>query len=165
MQIFEKVSFEQFKKDSLEYNRNLTDQEIKDAYEKVKLPKRATTGSAGYDFYLPYDVNISGRDYSGSIPLGIKCLMDEDVVLLLCPRSGIGFKYGLMLANTIGVIDSDYYSSDNEGHTKLKLYNPGNEAVSLSAGTKIVQGIFIKYQLTDDDNTNDKRNGGFGSTD
>ena len=92
MQIFEKVSFEQFRKDSLEYNRNLTDQEIKDAYEKVKLPKRATTGNAGYDFYLPYGVNISGRDYSGSIPLGIKCLMDEDVVLLLYPRSGIGFK-------------------------------------------------------------------------
>lgn len=164
MQIFEKVSFEQFRKDSLEYNRNLTDQEIKSAYEKVKLPKRATVGSAGYDFYLPYDVRISGRDYSGSIPLGIKCLMDEDVVLLLCPRSGIGFKYGLMLANTVGVIDSDYYSSDNEGHTKLKLYNPGNEAVLLSAGTKIIQGIFIKYQLTDDDNTSDKRNGGFGST-
>ena len=92
--------------------------------------------------------------------------MEEDWVLSLYPRSGLGFKYRLQLNNTVGIIDSDYYYSDNEGHIFAKLTNDSNEgkALSLNAGDGFMQGIFLPYGITEDDAADGTRNGGFGST-
>lgn len=182
---FEKVSYEQFKKDVLkmlkERNVDLTvfdtsEKNIKNIYDNIKLPKRATNGSAGYDFFSPFDVFIPnnlvylhGLEYSQTMkfPTGIRVKMPKNVVLLLFPRSSLGFKYRLQLDNTIGVIDSDYYYSDNEGHMWCK-FTKGveNKDLKLNDGDAYMQGIFMNYLLTDDDSEDDKkvRNGGFGST-
>ena len=92
--------------------------------------------------------------------------MDEDWVLKLYPRSGLGFKFRLQLNNTVGIIDSDYYYSDNEGHIFIKLTNDSNEGktVEVEKGTGMVQGIFLQYGITEDDDAEGIRNGGFGST-
>lgn len=135
-------------------------------YDRIKLPKRATVGSAGYDFYIPFDIVL----YPGEtirIPTGIRVKMQENYVLSLYPRSGLGFKYRLQLNNTVGIIDSDYYFSDNEGHIFAKITNDSNEnrVISLKQGEAFMQGIFLEYGITIDDDTNEIRNGGFGSTD
>ena len=100
------------------------------------------------------------------IPTGIRAKMEIDWVLKLYPRSGLGFKYRLQLNNTVGIIDSDYYYSDNEGHIFAKITNDSNEGkdVTVQKGTGFMQGIFIQYGITMDDDTEDVRNGGFGST-
>ncbi len=100
-----------------------------------------------------------------TIPTGIKCKIDNGG-LMLYPRSGLGFKYRLQLDNTVGIIDSDYYGSDNEGHIMVKITNNSNEGKIFEAanGQGIVQGIFVPYGITMDDNVDNKRNGGFGST-
>lgn len=92
--------------------------------------------------------------------------MNEDYVLKLYPRSGLGFKYRLQLNNTVGIIDSDYYYSDNEGHIFAKITNDSNEGktVELKAGDGFMQGIFLEYGITIDDDATEIRNGGFGST-
>jgi dUTP pyrophosphatase len=92
--------------------------------------------------------------------------MNEDYVLFLLPRSSLGFKYRLQLDNTVGVIDSDYYYSDNEGHIFIKLTNDSklDKDMIVKKGEGICQGIFLKFGLTIDDDTNEIRNGGFGST-
>ena len=157
---FEIVSFEQFKSSF----DNLSVDEIKKIYDALKLPKRATKGSAGYDFYAPFDINLEpGKTIK--IPTGIRAYMENNYVLKLYPRSGLGFKYRLQLNNTVGIIDADYYS-DNEGHIFAKITNDSNEnkTVSIKAGEGFMQGIFIEYGITFDDDTTDIRNGGFGST-
>lgn len=131
----------------------------------IKLPKRSTKNSAGYDFYAPYDIHLNpGEDIK--IPTGIRAYMQEDEVLMIYPRSGLGFKYYTRLANSIGIIDSDYYYSDNEGHIWVKLRNEGDKELVINKGEAFCQGIFTKYLLVDgDDFENGKeRNGGFGST-
>ncbi|MDO4438795.1 MAG: dUTP diphosphatase [Eubacteriales bacterium] len=137
----------------------------REAFASLKLPVRATKGSAGYDFYTPFDISLEPGE-SVKIPTGIRCKMDLGYVLLIVPRSSLGFKYGLMLANTVGVIDSDYYDSDNEGHIFIKMINTNTEGktVKLKKGEAVAQGIFVAYGITMDDNSTDKRNGGFGST-
>jgi len=158
---FEIVSFEQFKSSF----DNLSVDEIKKIYDALKLPKRATKGSAGYDFYAPFDINLEpGKTIK--IPTGIRAYMENNYVLKLYPRSGLGFKYRLQLNNTVGIIDADYYYSDNEGHIFAKITNDSNEnkTVSIKAGEGFMQGIFIEYGITFDDDTTDIRNGGFGST-
>ncbi|MDE5545992.1 MAG: hypothetical protein K2M84_00620 [Anaeroplasmataceae bacterium] len=134
-------------------------------YNHLKLPKRATKGSAGYDFYAPFDITLNPGQ-TIKIPTGIRVSMEPNYVLKLYPRSGLGFKYRLQLNNTVGIIDSDYYFSDNEGHIFAKITNDTNEnkVVHLKQGEAFMQGIFIEYGITIDDDTTEVRNGGFGST-
>lgn len=161
---FEKVSYEQYKESLLE-NENLKEEYIRDVYENIKLPVRATKGSAGYDFFSPFNIMLEPGK-TAKIPTGIRCKMEEDWVLKLYPRSGLGFKFRLQLNNTVGIIDSDYYYSDNEGHIFIKITNDTNEnkTVSINKGDAFAQGIFCEYGITIDDETIGVRNGGFGST-
>lgn len=163
---FEKVSFEQFKKDWIDtFANTYTEEEITEIYNNIKLPKRATKGSAGYDFFTPIDITLRPSE-TIKIPTGIRCEMQEDWVLKLYPRSGLGFKYRLQLNNTVGIIDSDYFYSDNEGHIMAKITNDTNENknVIVDAGSGFMQGIFVEYGITVDDDADGIRNGGFGST-
>ena len=134
-------------------------------YTNLKLPKRATKGSAGYDFYAPFDFTLKPGE-TIKIPTGIRAKMNDDYVLMLFPRSSLGFKYRLQLNNTVGIIDSDYYYSDNEGHIFIKITNDSNEGktVEIKAGEAFAQGIFLQFGITTDDDTTEVRNGGFGST-
>lgn len=129
------------------------------------LPHRATVGSAGYDFYIPCDLTLAPGE-TAKIPTGIRASMQEGWVLQIFPRSGLGFKYRLQLNNTVGIIDSDYYYSDNEGHILIKVTNTNTEGktLSLTAGDAFAQGIFLPFGITEDDDTTAARNGGFGST-
>ncbi len=155
---FEKVSKTQFLKDFEGENAEAV-------FEKIKLPARATSGSAGYDFYAPFDFSLAPGE-TIKVPTGIRVKIDEGWVLKIYPRSGLGFKYRLQLNNTVGIIDSDYYNSDNEGHIFIKITNDSNEGktVELRKGEGFAQGIFIEYGITVDDVTAGVRNGGFGST-
>lgn len=161
---FHKVSLEEFKKgfaDCLSENED----QVLTIYEAIKLPKRATSGSAGYDFYAPIAFSLHPGE-TLKIPTGIRVEMEDNWVLKLYPRSGLGFKYRLQLNNTVGIIDSDYFYSDNEGHIMAKITNDSNEdkAFNIEAGTGFMQGIFVEYGITVDDDATEIRNGGFGST-
>lgn len=162
---FEKVSFDQFR-DSLAEDFPGAPDKIKDMYDNLVLPKRATAGSAGYDFCTPFDIHLEAGQ-TVKVPTGIRARMDEDWVLMIFPRSGLGFKFRLQLNNTVGIIDSDYYYSDNEGHIFIKITNDSNEGkvVDIKAGAGFAQGLFVPYGITEDDEVTDIRNGGFGSTD
>ncbi|MDD7548960.1 MAG: deoxyuridine 5'-triphosphate nucleotidohydrolase [Bacilli bacterium] len=140
-------------------------EEAKKIYEDVKLPLRATKYSAGYDFYSPFDFTLNPGE-TIKIPTGIRAKMREDYALFLLPRSGLGFKYRLQLNNTIGLIDADYFYSDNEGHIFAKITNDSNEGkvISVKKGEAFIQGVFLSYGITEDDEVNSIRNGGFGST-
>lgn len=136
---------------------------VRPFYDNIILPKRATVGSAGYDFYLPYDLDIKAGE-SAVITTGVRCKIKKGYVLLIFPRSSLGTKYKLSLDNTVGVIDSDYYHATNEGHIIIQVTNHSDETLSLKSGERFVQGILIKFGLTMDDNTKNKRTGGLGST-
>ncbi|MFQ7310761.1 MULTISPECIES: deoxyuridine 5'-triphosphate nucleotidohydrolase [Sellimonas] len=159
---FEKVSLEQFLAGT---QGILKEDEAKEVYDSLPLPKRATKGSAGYDFYTPYPVVLKPGE-TVKIPTGVRVWMEENWVLKCYPRSGLGFKYRLQLNNTVGIIDSDYYYSDNEGHIFAKITNDSNEdkTVELNAHEGFMQGIFVEYGITIDDEADGVRNGGFGST-
>lgn len=162
---FYKVSFAQFQEGFVDSFGSTEEQELQKIYDNIKLPKRATAGSAGYDFYAPVSITLEpGKTIK--IPTGIRVEMESDWVLKCYPRSGLGFKYRLQLNNTVGIIDSDYFYSDNEGHIFAKLTNDTNEerTVEIAAGTGFMQGIFVEYEITMDDNATAVRNGGFGST-
>lgn len=150
---FYKVSKEQFANDGGEAK----------AYDGIKLPCRATAGSAGYDFFAPVELNIKAGE-TVKIPTGIRCQMDNDRVLAIFPRSGLGFKYKLALDNTVGIIDADYFGANNEGHIMIKMTNRSDKDLSVEAGKAFAQGIFLAYYLTDDDEARGVRTGGFGST-
>lgn len=160
---FEKVSFEQFRNDWEDTFGQI--ENIEEIYSGIILPKRATAGSAGYDFYTPLAFELKPGE-SMKIPTGIRAKMNDGWVLKIYPRSGLGFKFRLQMNNTVGIIDSDYYNSDNEGHIFCKIMNDSNEnkIVSLEKGAGFCQGIFIEYGITIDDDVTDERNGGFGST-
>lgn len=162
---FFKVSFEQFK-DGYAGDFGGSEEDIRLVYDAIELPKRATVGSAGYDFYSPISFKLEPGQ-TIKIPTGIRAKMDEDWVLMLFPRSGLGFKYRLQLNNTVGIIDSDYYGSDNEGHIFVKITNDSNEnkTLEIEKGQGFAQGLFIPYGITVDDECENVRNGGFGSTD
>ena len=162
---FYKVSFDEFKSGIEGEIPGIREDEIKEMYESLQLPKRATKGSAGYDFYAPFTFHLAPGE-TIKIPTGIRAKMEVDWVLKLYPRSGLGFKYRLQLNNTVGIIDSDYFYSDNEGHIFAKITNDSNEGktVDVTAGTGFMQGIFIEYGITVDDDVDTERNGGFGST-
>lgn len=156
---FEKVSFEQF-------SENFSREDVRRVYAAIKLPKRATKGSAGYDFYLTKDISLAPGQ-TALVPTGIRVRIDEGWTLQLYPRSGLGFKYRLQLNNTVGIIDSDYYFSKNEGHIFCKITNDSKEGktVELKEGDAFCQGLFLPFGITTDDDTEGIRDGGFGSTD
>lgn len=162
---FHKVSEAKFIDAIREDFPQYTQAEAQKMYEALQLPKRATKGSAGYDFYAPFSFSLAPSQ-TIKIPTGIRVEMEEDWVLKLYPRSGLGFKYRLQMNNTVGIIDSDYFYSDNEGHIFVKLTNDSNEGktVEIAAGTGFAQGIFLEYGITVDDDAEGVRNGGFGST-
>lgn len=162
---FSKVSFTQFKEGYQDVFGREDDERIREVYESLCLPRRATAGSAGYDFYMPVSVTLAPGE-TIKVPTGIRVWMEPDWVLKCYPRSGLGFKYRLQLNNTVGIIDSDYFDSDNEGHIFAKITNDTNEGktVELPAGTGFMQGIFVEYGITVDDDVKEVRNGGFGST-
>ena len=185
---FHKVSLEQWIKDCkvVKYDKNgkediipLREGADKEVYDEIKLPKRATVGSAGYDIYSPFNFELEPGE-SIKIPLGIRAQMDNkrdsffglgqnedyspNIVLMIFPRSGLGFKYKFKLWNDVGIIDKDYFYSDNEGHIHAKFKNEGFLPLEIKRGDAICQGIFMNYLTTDDDNADGIRNGGFGST-
>lgn len=164
---FEKVSFSQFKEDWLDTfpELNSTEKDIEEIYNKIQLPKRATTGSAGYDFFAPLDIELLPNT-TMKVPTGIRVKIDDGWVFKIYPRSGLGFKYRLQLNNTVGIIDSDYYHAKNEGHMFIKITNDTNEhkIVNVKAGDGFAQGIFVEYGITIDDEVSEKREGGIGST-
>ena len=138
---FFKVSPENFMNAMREEFPQYTEEDIRDMYESLVLPRRATRGSAGYDFHAPFSFSLPPAA-TIKIPTGIRVKMEEDWVLKIYPRSGLGFKYRLQMNNTVGIIDSDYFPQ----------------------GTGFAQGIFREYGITVDDDADGIRNGGFGST-
>ena len=162
---FEKVSVQRFVADWVSTFPQQTVEQAVYAYERIKLPARATSGSAGYDFYAPVGFELPAGE-SIKIPTGIRALIEEGWVLTLYPRSGLGFKYRFQLDNSVGVIDSDYARSDNEGHIFLRMTNDSREGKSLRVptGTAFAQGIFLPFGITVDDEARAVRNGGLGST-
>lgn len=162
---FEKVSMNQFLEGMSDFSSTYSQEDIKKMYELLALPKRATKDSAGYDFLTPFSISLKPGE-TIKIPTGIRVWMEEGWVLKLYPRSGLGFKFRLQLNNTVGIIDGDYYDSDNEGHIFAKITNDSNEnkTLELKEFTGFMQGIFVEYGITVDDDSNEIRNGGFGST-
>jgi dUTP pyrophosphatase len=118
---------------------------------------------------MPFNLNFE----SGSvfrIATGIRWVTDREgsdrgKVLIVFPRSGLGFRYGIRLSNTVGVIDADYCDSDNEGHIIVSLVNPSDQTVLLGEGKPFAQGIVVRYEVPEGAESGDSRNGGFGSTD
>ena len=163
---FHKVSKERFVADWMDAFEGVSADEAEKIYEGIRLPRRATAGSAGYDFFSPADFTIKPGE-TIKIPTGICVEMDQEWVLKCYPRSGLGFKFRLQLNNTVGIIDSDYFYSDNEGHMFIKITNDSNEdkTLELPKGAGVVQGIFLPFGITLDDASSGQRNGGFGSTD
>lgn len=161
---FEKVSYQQFEKDWL---KNFPDTpDVRAVYDSIKLPKRATVGSAGYDFYAPGDVTVRVGE-STLIPTGIRSKINDGWVLSIYPRSGLGFKHRIQLDNTVGIIDADYYNSSNEGHIMIKLSCDAHDdghSVTVPAGDGFAQGIFTQFGITFSDDADGVRDGGFGST-
>lgn len=160
---FEKVSFKQFNKSVRDiFGFAIPDDDVKEIYDNIKLPQRGTKGSAGYDFFAPVDISFFPNSYQ-VIPTGIRFVTDVDGIFLgLFPRSGLGFKYQSHLANVVGICDSDYQYSDNEGHIMIKM--TGEKPFEVEAGKAFCQGIILPYFVIDGDNVNNVRNGGFGST-
>lgn len=150
---FFKVSEQEWQKSALAEN-----------YNDIILPRRATKGSAGYDFFAPYGFTLAAGE-TIKIPTGIRVKIDDGWVLKIYPRSSLGFKYRLTLNNTVGIIDGDYYFADNEGHIFIKITNCGDIALTIEKGKAFAQGIFVEYGITIDDEADGERTGGLGSTD
>ena len=174
---FEKVSYKEFEKAGKEfleaqYVNNLAigvtllqgDNVIKVAYDTIEIPKRATKGSAGHDFVTPFLVSLAPKAKI-AVPTGIRCKMDKKYVLQIYPRSSMGVKYDMFISNTVGIIDSDYYNADNEGHIFIKIENRGLKHLTIDFGQAFAQGLFIKYAVADDEEVTSERTGGWGSTD
>lgn len=173
---FMKVSFEQFKKDYMKYVLH-TDQDLstefedilRETYDGIKIPCRATKRSSGYDFFAPYNIQCMYNKAS-AVPTGIRIVFnEEDYDLSIYPRSGLGCKHRIELANTVGIIDNDYYESDNEGHIiiHLVMMNDDNNTIFIPKGKAFCQGIIRPFCRIAGDEGYDlaTRNGGHGSTD
>ena len=153
---FTRVSAEQYQKD-------MEGREGALPLKEIPLPRRATAGSAGYDFVSPLETVIPPQG-TALIPTGIRAEMDPGWVLLLFPRSSLGFRHSLRLCNTAGVIDSDYAFAKNEGHIMVKLRNPSEQPVVIGRGERFCQGVFLPFGTAEEDNDFAERSGGFGST-
>ena len=165
MSHFEKVTYERLKADC--GVKGLPDSEMREWYDAIKLPKQATAASAGCDFFMPFNLNFEAGSVF-RIATGVRWVTDDndrDRVLLIMPRSGLGFKYGIRLSNTVGVIDADYCDSDNEGHIIISLVNPSPVTLELPEGKPFAQGIVVRYEIPEGAESEEARNGGFGSTD
>lgn len=162
---FEKVSESQFCSDAALAFPDAHAEDLSSAWGELLLPRRATAGSAGYDFVCPFDL-ILAPGQTALIPTGIRVRIDAGWMLALFPRSGLGFKYRLQLDNTVGIIDSDYYFAANEGHIMAKLTNDSHshKTLCLRAGERFMQGVLLPYGVTVDDSALNLRTGGFGST-
>lgn len=156
MRKFEVISINQFNKDF---------KDIDTMYEDIIIPKRSTKFSAGYDFYMPYDLNIKKNEVV-LIPTGIKVMLNSDEFLGIYIRSSLGFKYNLRMCNQVGIVDSDYYNNtSNEGHIFVKLKNEGDNDIILKKYDRYVQGIIQKYYIVDNEKEiEDIRVGGIGSS-
>jgi dUTP pyrophosphatase len=131
---------------------------------EIPLPRRSTRGSAGYDFTAPVRTAVPGGG-TAVIPTGIRCEMEEGWVLMLFPRSGLGFRHQIRLSNTVGIIDSDYAFADNEGHILVSLRNPLDRELVIGRGERFCQGIFLPFGLAEEDGDGiPARRGGLGST-
>lgn len=184
---FEKVSKEAYRKSIMEISSATgpeLDRIIDEAYDSITLPKRSTVGSAGYDIFLPIPITLGPED-SVLVPTGIKVRINEGWVFVIAPRSSLGFKYRLQVDNTVGIIDSDYYNNPkNEGHILVSITNDlklnrcvttnpitnkiaihNSSILSLPVGKAFVQGLFLPYGITEDDDVSAIREGGLGSTD
>lgn len=183
---FEKVSYEQFRKDFkdtytwgdmiafelipfrfTEPDECVIEAAIRKVYDNIKLPERGTKDSAGYDYFAPFKFTLKPNQ-TIKIITGIKCQIDKGWFHELCPRSGSGSEYRIQLNNTLGIIDGDYYNNNkNEGHIMAKITNDSNEnkTATFESGKGYMQGIFTVYGITKDDEVDDVRTGGFGSTD
>jgi dUTP pyrophosphatase len=175
---FEKITYDQWLKDMTKYFGGLdekTTEEVSNMYNDIKLPKRATKHSAGYDFFIPANLLIPMEE-NVVIPTGIRWVCDKEEdknkVLSIYPRSGLGFKTGIHLMNTVGIIDADYYEADNEGHIMIKMCNPmglhtnprGN--IEIKIGEAFAQGIITQFYACDnEEEVTAERTGGMGSTD
>ena len=131
--------------------------------ERIPLPSRSTRGSAGYDFTAPVRTVIPAGG-KAVIPTGIRCEMEEGWVLMLFPRSGLGFKYQMRLSNTVGIIDSDYAFAENEGHILVSLRNPLDRDLVIDRGERFCQGILLPFGLAEEEGGLAERKGGMGST-
>ncbi len=153
---FEKISYEQFKKDICD-DKNL--------YDSFSLPKRKTKFSAGYDIFSLFDYTIKPKEFL-TIPTGIKVKCESDEVFLIVNRSSLGFKYNIRLVNQVGVIDADYYNNpENEGHFFIKIQNEGDKEVKIAKGSSVAQGIFTKFlTVSAEEEIESTRMGGLGST-
>ena len=156
MRYFEKISYNTFSKEVSD-NRKL--------YDSIELPKRSTKKSAGYDIKSVENVIINPNE-AKTINTGIKACMNEDEVLEIFSRSSFGYKYNTCLANSVGIIDSDYYNNkENEGHIRVRLINLGDKPLEINIGDRIAQGIFKKYLIVDnEEEIKESRTGGIGST-
>ena len=152
------------KSQSVKWRQNIVKFERINGYNDVNLPYRATKGAAGYDFECAADTICPPHSIT-LIPTGIKAQIDAGYYLQLAVRSSTPKKKGLMLANSVGIVDADYYNNpDNEGHIMFQVYNYKDINVKVPKGERIGQGVFLKYAVTDDDNAEGDRLGGFGST-
>lgn len=156
MRKFEVISINQF-------NKDFKDTDTK--YDDIIIPKRSTKFSAGYDFYMPYDLTVKKNEVV-LIPTGIKVMLNSDEFLGIYIRSSLGFKYNLRMCNQVGIIDSDYYNNpSNEGHIFVKLKNEGDNDIILKKYDRYVQGIIQKYYIVDNEKeVEDIRVGGIGSS-
>ncbi len=162
---FEKVSPEQFSADFCACVAAVPQSVTDRLLVTLSLPRRATAGSAGYDIFSPFDFTLEpGR--SLRIPTGLRCSMAEGWVMLIMPKSGLGFKYRLQLDNTTGVVDQDYYSAENEGHIQIQITNDSknSQTLNVAEGKAFAQAVFVPFGITEDDDAQGIRTGGFGST-
>ena len=157
---FEKVSLEQFKEDL-----KGTDATAESCYDAVSLPVRATAGSAGYDIKSAFAFTLAPGE-SLRVATGLRCRIAEGWVMMIFPKSGLGFKFRAQLDNTVGIVDQDYYGADNEGHILVKITNDSKEGrtFSIESGKAFAQAVFVPFGITEDDEADGKRTGGFGST-
>jgi dUTP pyrophosphatase len=157
---FEKVSFGQFEADVPEVCGDAAA-----AYDLISMPVRATAGSAGYDIKSPFSFTLEPGS-SIRVATGLRCSISDGWVMMIFPKSGLGFKFRAQLDNTVGIVDQDYYGADNEGHILVKITNDSKEGrtFSIESGKAFAQAVFVPFGITEDDEADGKRTGGFGST-
>lgn len=160
---FEKVSMEQFGKDCRALMFDYPDSCLEKIYNEITLPKRATSGSAGYDFITPFELVIHPGE-KVLVPSGIRCHIENGYCMLGFVRSSMGIKKDISLSNGTIVLDGDYYNADNEGHIMISLRNVGSKTFKCAAGDRIIQGVFLPIGITEDDQADGVRTGGIGST-
>ena len=150
---FQKISFEQFKKEI---------KDDKELYDEYELPRRSTKYSAGYDFFALEDFEINPGEIK-KIPTGYRSKFKSDEVLMIFVRSSMGFKYNVRLTNQVGIIDADYFDNDEtKGHMYVSLQNEGDKVFKVKKGEAYAQGIFLKY-LTCGEEVEKERKSGTGS--